>query len=239
MTDTSVVPGAGDAPLRSVVAPSGGAGAGPEAEAEAGTAMAETNAKNQEEALDKRSRETLNARQIVSDRIAATDKEQAERAEQVKGMIKDRLPPPGPGLPQVDVVVVAATMDPNNEVLNPDMSKLGHRQNLPPGARVPAPVLPQDTIQTQFASKPPTEEHAKEGEEVSKGLVEPIYPPAGSQPTVELTPEEEEKYGQGRGGGQGSQRQLEQQSNMTNPQATQYPADPAFDPRVQQQPPQR
>ena len=64
---------------------------------------------------------------------------------------------------------MAATMDPNNPVLNPDMSRLGATRNLPPGARVPAPVLPQDTIQTQFASKPPTEEHASEGDESVQG----------------------------------------------------------------------
>lgn len=210
----------------SVVAPSGGAGSGLEAEQQAGRAAAESNAKAQDEQRERRQRETINARQIASEREAAGNKDLADRAEAIRGMVKDRLPPPGPGLPEVDVVVIAATMDPNNPVLNPDMSEMGRTRNLPPGARVPAPVLPQDTIQTQFASKPPTEEHAKEGQESAKSLPEPIYPPAGSQPTVELTQEEQERADSQRG-----QRAIPQ--NRTQgpyPPGTQPSAQP-YDPR--------
>jgi len=205
----------------SFVAPSGGAGQGLDAEQQAGRQAAEANAKNQEEARDRRSRETLNARDIASRREAASDEDAAKRVDAVRGMVKDRLPPPGPGLPEIDQVAIIATMDPNNPVLNPDMSEMGRTRNLPAGARVPAPVLPQDTVQTQFASKPPTEEHAKEGAEVAKGL--DVYPPPGSQPTVELTPEEEK-----------------QQGRLGGPQPTQYPADPLaapqqpYDPRYPQ-----
>ena len=158
--------------------------------------MAERNAKNQEEALDKRKRETMNVRDILAKREAATNKTAADRAEEVRGMIKDHVPPAGPGLPEVDVVVIAATMDPNNPVLNPDMSRLNAQRGLPPGARVPKPVLPQDSVNTQFASRPLSDEHAKEAEEVAKGLPDPIYPPAGSQPTVELSEEEQKQQGE-------------------------------------------
>lgn len=199
-TQASIVPGASEgAPLRSVVAPSGGAGEGIEAEQQGGTAMAKANADQQDQARERRERETINARDIASRREASTNEDAAKRADAIRGMIKDNLPPPGPGMPEVNVVVVAATMDPNNPVLNPDMSRLNNQRNLPPGARVPAPVLPQDTIQTQFASKPPTEEHAKEGQESAKGLVEPVYPPAGSQPTVELSAEEQKQMDSERG----------------------------------------
>ena len=163
-----------------------------EAEGEAGAEAAEANAQRFDEALEQRKAERLNVREIASQRAAIGEKDFAEAAEKVRGLVKD-LPPPGPGLPQVDPAAIAATMDPNNPVLNPDVSRLGATRNLPPGARVPEPVLPQDTIQTQFASKPPTDAHAEEGMEVSKGLPEPLYPPQGTQPTVELSQEEREQ----------------------------------------------
>ena len=206
----------------SFVAPSGGAGAGAEAEGEAGTAMAEANAQKQEEARKRRDEETFNAREWASRAAAANDAKQAEQAEKIRGMVED-LPPAGPGMPEVDKVVIAATIDPNNEVLNPDMSRMGHRRNLPPGARVPAPVLPQDTVQTQFASKPATEEHARVGKEVAKGLDR--YPPAGTQPTLELTPEEEEKFRSERGGRSGSLGSIEHATAQPEPYAN--PADPS------------
>ena len=142
-------------------------------------------------------------------------------------MIKDRLPPAGPGLPEVDIVVVAATMDPNNPVLNPDMSRMGNRRDLPPGARVPKPILPGESTETQYATKPLSDEHAEEAKEVAKGLPEPIYPPAGSQPTVELTEEEQAEQDRRQGESGTGQRQIEQNPQ---PQPTQYPA--------QQPPPQ-
>lgn len=163
-----------------------------EKEGEAGAAAAEANAERFDKALEDRKAERMNAREIASAREAVGNKKFAEAAEKVRGMVEE-LPPPGPGLPQVDPAVLAATMDPNNPVLNPDMSRLGATRSLPPGAHVPEPVLPPDTIQTQFASKPPTEAHGEEGMEVAKGLPEPLYPPAGSQPTIELTEEEREK----------------------------------------------
>ena len=175
----------------SFVAPSGGAGAGAEAEMEAGTAMAEANARQQDEALKGRERDELDALKIAGMREAATNKDAAEKAVKIRAMV-ERQSPPGPGLPMVKAAVIAATMDPNNPVLNPDVSRLDTYRSMPPGARVPAPVLPQDTVQTQFASKPPTEEHAREGEEVAKGLPEPMYPPRGAQPVITLTAEERE-----------------------------------------------
>jgi hypothetical protein len=83
------------------------------------------------------------------------------------------LPPPGPGLAKPDPDSVRKTMDPNNPLVNPrasDEEKL-KRQPLPPGAFTPAPVLPQDTVQTQEASKPPTPEHAEAGEQ-NRGAAE-------------------------------------------------------------------
>jgi hypothetical protein len=201
-----------------------------EAEGEAGKAAAEGNAEQQEKAIDQRARERVNFRDIASQRAAIGERDLADRAEKVRGMVKDMLPPPGPGLPQVDAAVIAATMDPNNPVLNPDMSEVGRTRGLPPGARVPAPVLPQDTVQTQFASKPPTEEHAKEGEETAKGLPEPIYPPAGSQPTMELTQEEQAQQDQQRG---------QQQIGAPSPLAQPYPSPVAPSPVAPQQGPQQ
>lgn len=159
-----------------------------EAEGEAGKAAAEGNAEQQEKARESREKQTMNAREWVSRAAAANDEDAAKRADEVKGMVED-VPPPGPGLPKVDKTAIMATMDPNNPVLNPDMSEFGRTLNLPPGARTPAPVLPQDTIQTQYASKPPTDAHAEEGEEVAKGL--DTFPPAGSQPTLDLNEEQQ------------------------------------------------
>jgi len=152
-----------------------------EREGEAGRAAAEGNAQQQDEARESRQKQTLNARDWAARAAAANDKSAADRAEEVKGMVDD-LPPPGPGMPKVDKGAIMATMDPNNPVLNPDMSEVGRTRGLPPGAHTPAPVLPQDTVQTQYASKPPTDAHAQAGEEQSKSL--DTFPPAGSQPTM-------------------------------------------------------
>jgi hypothetical protein len=216
MTDTTTTPEPTASGV-SFIAPSGGAGVGADAEGEAGTAMAERNAHQQEQALKKRERETANVRDILAKREAATNEDAAKRAEEVMGMVKDGLPPPGPGLPHISAAAVAATMDPNNPVLNPDVSRLGAQRGLPPGARVPKPVLPGDSVNTQFASRPVTEEHAKEGEEASKGLPEPIYPPAGTQPTIELS-EEEQKEQDERGDRQ----------RVTHRGDAPYAGDPAF-----------
>lgn len=183
-----------------------------EAEGDAGKAAAEGNAQQQEKALEARQRQTLNARTIASQREAVGQKEFADKAEKARSLVES-IPPAGPGLPKVDPAVLAATIDPNNPVLNPDMSKLNAARYLPPGAHVPEPVLPQDSVETQFATKPLTDAHAEEAEEVSKGLPEPIYPPAGSQPTIELTPEEQEQMDS-----EGGQRQVTDQSGQQQPQ---------------------
>lgn len=225
----------GYAPLEpappSTVAPSGGAGQGLEAEQQAGKRDAERNAKKQEEALQNRQNATLDARTIASQRAAIGEKDYADKAEKVRSMVED-LPPAGPGLPKVDKAVIAATMDPNNPVLNPDMSEIGRNRGLPPGAHVPEPVLPGDSVETQFATKALTDAHAEEAEEVAKGLPEPIYPPAGSQPQIELTQEEREQMD--REGGrhpriqdqrpQGQQPQTQPQPGFVDPALAQpYP----------------
>jgi hypothetical protein len=155
-----------------------------EAEGEAGKAAAEGNAAQREKADQVRLDEAKAAREAYADARAAANEEWKKLADEIKGMVGEELPPPGPGMPRPNPIAIMATMDPNNPLLNPDVSKMGSLLNLPPGARVPRPVLPQDAVETQYASKPPTEEHAKAGED-NLGLVNPpIHPDLSNLPML-------------------------------------------------------
>jgi hypothetical protein len=146
-----------------------------EAEAEAGTAFAEMNAAKQEKAAQSRADERRDTIKMAADARRAVDEDNAKRAEAIEGLVpEDGVPPAGPGLPRPTRAAMMATMDPNNPVLNPDgvdAARLASR-SLPPGARVPEPVLPADSAETQYASKPLTEAHAAAGVE-NLGAVTP------------------------------------------------------------------
>jgi hypothetical protein len=137
-----------------------------------GAEVAAANAKKFEEA--ERERREGDAAELEAEEGAKTELERKfeESAAAVDAKLAD-LPPPGPGMAKPDPEAVRKTMDPNNPLVNPrasDEERL-KRQPLPPGAFSPAPVLPQDTVQTQEASKPPTPAHAEAGE-ANRGVAE-------------------------------------------------------------------
>lgn len=137
-----------------------------------GREQAAANAAKVEEAEISRRREE--GREFEEDEAAKTElqKKFEESAAAIDKKMVD-LPPPGPGMAKPDPEAVRKTMDPNNPLVNPrasDEERL-RRQPLPPGAFSPAPVLPQDTVQTQAASKPPTPAHAEAGE-ANRGAAE-------------------------------------------------------------------
>lgn len=177
-----------------------------EAEGAAGAAFAEMNAAKQEKAAKAREEERLNMTKMVADARRAVDEENAKAAEAAEGMVPEEgVPPVGPGLPRPTRAALLATMDPNNPILNPDASDAARymAKQVAPGARVPELVLPQDSNETQYASKPLTDAHAEAGAE-NLGAVAPTDNPA-------LT---NEPMGAGAGEPEGQpteQQQLEQQ----------------------------
>lgn len=152
-----------------------------------GAEVAAANAAKFEEA--QRMRDEGDRDELEAEEGAKTElqKKFEESAAAVDSKLADQ-PPPGPGMPKPSTDSIRKTMDPNNPLVNPrasDEERL-KRQPLPPGAFTPAPVLPKDTVQTQEASKPPTEEHAIAGEEnrgaaetPPKDYGEPSKPSAG------------------------------------------------------------
>ena len=182
-----------------------------EAEGAAGKAFAEMNAAKQEKAAQIRADERRDTIKMASDARRAIDEENAQAAEKIEGMVPEEGPKPvGPGLPRPTRAALLATMDPNNPVLNPDAadaSRLAQRL-MPPGARVPEPVLPADSSETQYASKPLTEAHAEAGAE-NLGAVAPTDNPA-------LT---NEPMGEGRGEPAGRAEEQPAQYPATTPAA--------------------
>jgi len=126
-----------------------------------GAEVAASNAAKFEEAQKARIEEELGEGEERAEADANLRSELEKNAEAIKAQVAD-LPPPGPGMQQPNPRAVAATMDPNNPLVNPSAVDQSPRF-MPPGARTPAPVAPEDTVQTQVASKPPTEEHAQAG----------------------------------------------------------------------------
>ena len=160
--------------VTSVVAPSGGAGAGYEAEQEAGRQALQRNREQARRQRETQENDDQNFADAKSKARLKFDEEQMQRAKEIRDLAEQQRRPPGPGLPRASAGVIAATMDPNNSFLNPDVSDDARAASrfLPPGAHVPAPVLPQDSDETQYASKPLTEEHAEAGEK-NLGAVQP------------------------------------------------------------------
>jgi len=180
-----------------------------EEESGAGKAFAEMNAAKQKKAAKIREDERRDTLKMAADARRAIDEENAKKAEEAEGMVpKWGVPPTGPGLPRPTRQAILATMDPNNPVLNPDVSRIDAQRNLPPGARVPEMVLPEDSDETQYASGPLTDAHAEAAKE-NLGAVAPTDNPA-------LT---NEPMGEGKGEPEG-----EAADDQQTPQATQYPA---------------